>query len=175
MIGTSSRKRVTGKKDIDWFAAHGYGVDTMKKSECMECLEFFNPVSLRNGEFLFTEGEPDDQLFIIRDGAVEMGQLAAPRHSIDFGPYGPVTFADDEERTLNDWLRLVILREGECAGEVGFVAHEPHKLAARARGDVELFQVDARNIHGLAGKSALLCRHLAMALAMTHQKIALAG
>lgn len=175
MMSTSTRKRVMEKKDIDWFGAHGYSVDTMKKSECLECLEFFNPISLRNGEFLFTAGEPDDQLFIIRDGAVEMGQLAAPRHSIDFGPYGPVTFDDDEERVLNDWLRLVILREGECAGEVGFVAHQTHKLAARARGDVELFQVDARNIRGLTGKSALICRYLAMALAMTHQKIASAG
>ncbi|MEO5341533.1 MAG: cyclic nucleotide-binding domain-containing protein [Magnetococcus sp. MYC-9] len=172
MIDTD-KKGALGNKEVDWFVAHGYGLAAMEKPECVDCLEFFNPVSLRGGEFLFTEGEPDDQLFIIREGTVEMGQLSDARRLIDFGPYGRVAFDDEENSTADNWLRSFLLREGECAGEVGFVANKTHRWAAQARSNVELFQVDARNIDRLMGRSRLVCQHLAIALARTHQKIAL--
>ncbi|MEO5339130.1 MAG: cyclic nucleotide-binding domain-containing protein [Magnetococcus sp. MYC-9] len=166
-------KGVLAEEERAWLAEHGYLLTTMAEPECVAFLDLLDPVRLRSGDLLFAEGDPDDRLFIIRQGTVEMGQLSSPRNWVDFGPYGCVALDDSDHLAV--WLRRADLREGDCAGELGFAMGQPHLLTARARGDVLLFRLDAEDVKRLADKNSRFCHCLAKALAKTFQSVAAGG
>src|SRR5215212_354776 len=76
---------------------------------------------LRDGQILFTDGEPSDHLFVIRSGRIRI--LAR-------SPQGSE-------------LVLAILACGEVIGELSVLDAGPRSATAEALGDVELLAVPA--------------------------------
>ena len=175
MTMTRSKSGVTGDKGQRWLAEHGYLMSTMTDSECKAFTESLEPVVLRDGEVLFAEGDPDDRLFIIRHGEVVMGKSDHPHHLVNFGVYGSMDMDDADSKVYPICLQLTNLKEGDCAGEVGILDCAPHAMTARAKGNVQVYCLDAEHIKQLEAKNPLFCQCVDGALAKTQHKIALAA
>ncbi|MBF0461355.1 MAG: cyclic nucleotide-binding domain-containing protein [Magnetococcales bacterium] len=174
MAMNKDKQDIVGEEDRLWLAEHGYLVTAMDGPECLACTDLLEPVTLQDGEVLFEEGEPDDQLFIIHRGTVEMGQISNPRGWVNFGAYGSV-YLEDTDVGTPVWLKRARLQEGDCAGELGFVVGAPHAMTARAKGEVQVYRLNAENIKTLAARSTSFCQCMDTALAKTQQKIAAAA
>lgn len=85
---------------------------------------------LREGEFLLEEGHRDDSIHVIVKGRLEvMKQTGA-----------------------GQWVTLHVLKEGDMAGELGFIDGLEHSAALRAMRDCEVFSLERNNFESLLGK-----------------------
>lgn len=99
----------------------------LSDSQCQELSEKVTLMGLKEGQFLIDEGQEDNSLYIIISGHLEVLIKSA---------YG-------------DLVTLHLLREGDMAGELGFLDGRPHSASLRAvgnctaicltRGDFETF------------------------------------
>jgi CRP-like cAMP-binding protein len=82
---------------------------------------------LADEEVLFEEGKTDEQLYVITSG-----RLAVTR-----------------ETGGGDWTTLHILKEGDLAGEMGFVDGRPHSATLRALGATTVCSLSREDFEGL--------------------------
>lgn len=85
----------------------------LSDSQCQALSEKVTVVGLNDGQFLIKEGEGDDCLYVIISGHVEVLINSSG----------------------GDLVTLHLLREGEMAGELGFLEGHPHSASLRAVGD----------------------------------------
>ena len=85
----------------------------LSDSQCQELSEKMTVVGLKDRQFLINEGEEDDSLYVIISGHLEVLINS----------------------TGGDLVTLHLLREGEMAGELGFLEGRPHSASLRAVGD----------------------------------------
>jgi len=85
----------------------------LSDSQCQALSEKVTVVGLKDRQFLINEGEEDDSLYVIISGHLEVLINS----------------------TGGDLVTLHLLREGEMAGELGFLEGRPHSASLRAVGD----------------------------------------
>jgi CRP/FNR family cyclic AMP-dependent transcriptional regulator len=85
----------------------------MSDSQCQALSEKVTVLGLKEGQFLIDEGQQDDSLYIIISGHLEVLIKSA----------------------AGDLVPLHLLREGDMAGELGFVDGRPHSAGLRALGN----------------------------------------
>src|SRR5262245_61467718 len=94
-----------------------------------------------SGTTIFSEGDPSDEAYLLRDGRVEV--LKATAH-------GPI--------------RLAVLGEGEVLGEMGLLDHRPRSASARALEDIEVDAVNAAEFVALLSADPAKSMHILRAL-----------
>ena len=104
---------------------------------------------LRDGQILFTEGEPSDHLFVIRSGRIRI---------VARSPQGGE-------------LVLSVLAPGEVIGELSVIDGGPRSATAEALGDVELLAVAATDVLTLLRQQPALLMAAATELAATVRRL----
>jgi CRP-like cAMP-binding protein len=104
---------------------------------------------LRDGQILFTEGEPSDHLFVVRSGRIRI-VARSPR---------------------GDELVLSVLAPGEVLGELSVIDQGPRSATAEALGDVELLAVAAADVRALLEREPALLMAAAAELAATVRRL----
>ena len=123
--------------------------------------EITHPVHVMDGEFLFKEGEIDDELFLIDAGKVALGHLTDCCSWVNMGPYGPVDVEGEEEAR---WNTVLVLGPGDVVGEFTLLGHSAHTLSAMVRQEGDLLELDAPHLTWLDQKQPGVTRHLMEAL-----------
>jgi CRP-like cAMP-binding protein len=85
----------------------------LSDSQCQALSEKVTVMGLKEGQFLIDEGEEDNSLYVIISGHLEVLIRSAG----------------------GDLVTLHLLREGEMAGELGFLEGRPHSASLRAVGN----------------------------------------
>jgi CRP-like cAMP-binding protein len=104
---------------------------------------------LRDGQILFTEGEPSDHLFVVRSGRIRI-LARSPR---------------------GDELVLSVLAPGDVLGELSVIDQGPRSATAEALGDVELLAVAAADVRALLEAEPALLLAVAGELAATVRRL----
>ena len=107
------------------------------------------PRRLRDGQILFTEGEPSEHLFVVRAGRIRI-VARSPR---------------------GDELVLSVLGPGEVLGELSVIDQGPRSATAEALGDVELLAVAAADVRTLLEAQPALLLAAAAELAGTVRRL----
>ena len=131
-------EKVSMEQWVEWLQheSHLRGLD---REECRLVGSLLQPVHVRVGECLFEQGESNQELFLIKNGHVNVGHPNKPHQWIDMGPYGEVDFCEDEVE-LKD---KIILGPGDCVGESSLFSNHSHSLTAIATEEGELFSLQA--------------------------------
>lgn len=160
---------VHADKDIKWLKSKGY-LEEMDSSECQDFLAAIHKGLVQDGTCLFEKGEEDNGIFIIQRGKVEIGHSSQECAPVDQGGYGMVdcSFHDFDD---GDWLDHVILKEGDCVGEMGAMMGQPHQWTARSIGPVELFHIETRRLQELTKQNIKVCQCIAKALNRSRDKL----
>lgn len=101
--------------------------------------------TLRQGEFLFREGDRGDRCYIVASGTIEVLR----------------------ERPLGDHERLAVKRSGEALGEMSLLDDAPRSASVRAVEDTRLLSISRADFDELLGGESMsvrLLRGLARAL-----------
>jgi len=85
----------------------------LSDSQCQALAEKVTVMGLKGDQFLIEEGQKDDSLYVIISGHLEVLIKS----------------------TGGDFVTLHLLREGEMAGELGFLDGLPHSASLRAVGN----------------------------------------
>ena len=80
---------------------------------------------VRKGEFILRQGQPSDELFIVRSGSVRV----------------LVPIPDDVEVKEASDQTLVVIGPGECFGEFAFVDGKPTSAAVQAAEDGSVYAI----------------------------------
>ncbi|MEO5333928.1 MAG: cyclic nucleotide-binding domain-containing protein [Magnetococcus sp. YQC-5] len=149
--------QVTSQEEVEyrWLQDFGY-LGEFESKECQEFLQLVNRIYAQDGETLFEAGERGHQIFIIRQGQVQMGRKAKRGQWMDMGPFGCVNM--DEDQASQVWHERVTLGEGDCVGEVTFKLGQTHEQTAMAVGDVSLLCLNVAQLRHLAKNHPKLCR-----------------
>jgi CRP-like cAMP-binding protein len=152
-----------------WLTEHGFLKDMCSK-ECTTLLSLIDTHRAFDGEYLFEDGERDDEIFIIRKGKVTLGHRTPHRNVVDWGTFGNVDF-EDEINSDPHWDKQVTLGVGECFGEPDIALETEHKMSARAMGEVELICLAAKPLRDKMQASSSVCRCLGEALCASVEKL----
>lgn len=106
--------------------------------ECEALSKVITTRSLQNDEILFKEGATDDYLYMVAKG----------------------TLAVVKETGMGDWITLHILREGDLAGELGFVDSREHSATLRAIGDADVFTLKREKFESLLDTHPRIVYHV---------------
>jgi CRP-like cAMP-binding protein len=122
----------------DWlrYKSHLRGLNL---EECRLIGGMLHPVHVNEGELLFEQGESNQELFLIKNGCVKVGQSTKRHQWIDLGPYGEVDMDDDEDKELQE---KVILGPGDCVGETTLFSNHAHALTAIAIEEGDMLRLD---------------------------------
>jgi len=104
--------------------------EELSEQQCDLLAEVITVRGLRDGDFLLSEGYKDDSIHVI-----VKGKLAVLKQT-----------------GAGDWVTLHILKEGDMAGELGFIDGLGHSAALRAIGDCEVFSLERNNFESLLSK-----------------------
>ena len=129
---------------LDWLQheSHLRGLD---RDEYRLLSGVLHPMHLNEGDFLFETGENNREIFLIRNGHVEVGRARRKHHWIDLGPYGEVDLTEDAggKEELQD---KIVLGPGDCVGENGLFINHAHALTAIAAEEGEVLCLNACKI-----------------------------
>ena len=142
----------------------------LDSKECETLIGLIDTYHVMDGEYLFEEGERDDEIFIIRKGKVTLGHRTPHRNVVDWGTFGNVDF-EDEINSDPHWDKQVTLGVGECFGEPDIALETEHKMSARAMGEVELICLAAKPLRDKMQASSSVCRCLGEALCASVEKL----
>lgn len=151
----TSINKIQKSEELRWLQEFGY-LGEFETHECQELMKLVNYIHARDGEILFEEGERGNQVFIIRQGQVELGRKATRGQWMDMGPFGCVNM--DENQASQVWTERVTLREGDCVGEISFMLDQSHGQTAMAAGDVSLLCLNLNQLRHLDKHHPHLCR-----------------
>jgi CRP-like cAMP-binding protein len=153
-----------------WLDEHGFmkGLDSR---ECETLVDIVETYRAMDGEYLFEEGERDDEIFIIRKGQVALGHRDVADHDkVNYGTFGSVDLDDTTDGDPH-WVSKITLGVGECFGEPDVDDKTPHQMSARAVGEVELLCIAARPLQDRMSKGSTVCQCLGEALCASVEKL----
>jgi CRP/FNR family cyclic AMP-dependent transcriptional regulator len=104
---------------------------------------------LADGDFLITEGEEDDSLYVLLDGKLEV-----VKH----------TGADE-------MASLAVLREGDLAGELSFIDGGIHTVGLRALCDTKVLSLTRKDFESIIDKNPQLVYKVMRAVARSAHRI----
>ena len=117
--------------------------------QCTELAEVLTACGIGDGEFLIEEGQRDDAIHVLTKGRLEV--LA------NTGGGAQTT--------------LVILKEGDMVGEMGFIDGIEHSASLRALGNCELIRLDRESFEVLLQKDPDLIYKVMRAIMRTVHRI----
>jgi CRP/FNR family cyclic AMP-dependent transcriptional regulator len=123
--------------------------EELSDQQCALLAEVITVRGLREGEFLLEEGHQDDSIHVIVKGKLEVLKQTGG----------------------GDWVTLHMLKEGDMAGELGFIDGMEHTAALRAIGDCEVFSLERQNFESLLNKDAALVYQVMRAIIRTVHSI----
>jgi len=106
--------------------AQAYFFRDLDRSEIELVKKVTRILEARRGYILLRQGQPSDDLFIVRSGSV---RVMVP------------TSAPDEEPNDNPDHTLVVLGPGECFGEFAFIDRKPSSASVVANVDCSLYAI----------------------------------
>ncbi|MBF0358896.1 MAG: cyclic nucleotide-binding domain-containing protein [Magnetococcales bacterium] len=153
----------------DWLTQHGFMKD-LGSNECKTFVDLVETHRAMDGEYLFEEGEQDDEIFIIRKGKVALGYRSPRRDIVNWGTFGNVDF-EDNVNSDPCWNKQITLGVGECFGEPDIAKDTPHQMSARAIGEVEILRLAAKPLRERMKNDSSVCRCLGEALCASVEKL----
>ncbi|MBF0379379.1 MAG: cyclic nucleotide-binding domain-containing protein [Magnetococcales bacterium] len=142
----------------------------LDSKECEALVGLIDTYHAMDGEYLFEEGERDDEIFIIRKGNVIIGHRDVHHDVMDYGTFGSVDLDDIDDNDPH-WVQKVTLGVGECFGEPDIDRKTPHQMAAMAVGEVELLCIEAKPLQEKMQKGSKACNCLGDALCRSVEKL----
>ncbi|MCB2263947.1 MAG: Crp/Fnr family transcriptional regulator [Candidatus Thiosymbion ectosymbiont of Robbea hypermnestra] len=125
--GTKVRKAIEkNKKHIEIFCRIPF-VDDLSEEECGRLADIATVIRLEKGEILIEQGKKDDSLYVLIDGRLRVNRAT--------GGGAQVT--------------LACIREGEMAGEMGFLDDSEHSATLQADDITEVLQIHRKDLEGL--------------------------
>lgn len=110
----------------------------LPRADLERIAKLVQPRELRQGEFLFREGDEGDRCYIVEEGAVEVLK----------------------ERPLGDHDQLAMKRRGEAFGELSLLDPAPRAASVRAVEDARLLTISRSDFDGLLGGDSFNVRLL---------------
>ncbi len=101
----------------------------LSPEQCDKLAEVVAVLCLRDGDYLLEEGHQDETLYVIVDGRLEVVKCAA----------------------LDDCISLQLLRQGDMAGELGFIDGQSHSAGLRALSNCTVFSLDRTTLESFIG------------------------
>lgn len=101
--------------------------DELSREQCARLGEIITIRRLTDGEFLLYEGHKDNTLYVLVRGKLEVLRSTGG----------------------GDSVILHILKEGDMAGELGFIDGLEHSAALRASGESEVFGIERNRFESL--------------------------
>jgi CRP-like cAMP-binding protein len=92
--------------------------------QCDKLGEVVAVLCLKDGEYLLEEDHRDEILYVIVDGRLEVVKCTA----------------------LDDCVSLQLLRQGDMAGELGFIDGQPHSAGLRALSNCTVFSLERSDL-----------------------------
>ncbi len=92
----------------------------LSPEQCEKLAEVVAVLGLKDGEYLLEEAHQDETLYVIVDGRLEVVKCTA----------------------LDDCVSLQLLKQGDMAGELGFIDGQPHSAGLRALSNCTVFSLD---------------------------------
>ena len=111
-------------------------VESLKRSDisagltdeqCQILADIIEVHSLSDGDILISEGHTDNRLFIIDKGRIEVAR----------GTQG------------GNWVTLAILKDGDFAGEMGFIDGSSHSATLRSTGEARVLSLSRDALESL--------------------------
>ena len=95
--------------------------------QCLNLARVVETRELADREVLISEGRTDSSLYAIVEGRLEVTR----------------------DVSGGEWVTLAVLREGDLAGEMGFVDGIPHSATLRAMGDTRVLSLSREALESL--------------------------
>lgn len=103
---------------------------------------------LQPDEYLYREGEQDNNLYVIVEGKIAVGK-------------------EEGER----WTDIATLKAGAVAGEMSFVDGNPHTLTLKALKPSEVLVLNRHDFEKLVEQSPMTCYHIMRAIVRNGHKL----
>ncbi|SDD38329.1 transcriptional regulator [Sanguibacter gelidistatuariae] len=116
---------------------------TMEETETRALLASMTKVELARGDVLFTEGQPGDRLYVIREGKIKLGRSSG----------------DGRENLI------AVLGPGEMFGELSLFDPGPRSLGASAVSDSVVYELGHSALVAALEENPGVAKHLLTALA----------
>lgn len=99
----------------------------LTEEQCMNLAKVLETRELSDREALISEGHTDNCLYMIVDGRLEVTR----------------------DVSGGEWLTLAVLKEGDIAGEMGFIDGTPHSATLRAMGETHVLSLSREALESL--------------------------
>ncbi len=116
---------------------------TMEEAETRALLASMTKIELARGDVLFTEGQPGDRLYVIREGKIKLGRSSG----------------DGRENLI------AVLGPGEMFGELSLFDPGPRSLGASAVSDSVVYELGHAALVAALEENPGVAKHLLTALA----------
>lgn len=116
---------------------------TMEEGETRALLASMTKIELARGDVLFTEGQPGDRLYVIREGKIKLGRSSG----------------DGRENLI------AVLGPGEMFGELSLFDPGPRSLGASAVSDSVVYELGHQALVAALEENPGVAKHLLTALA----------
>ena len=116
---------------------------TMEEAETRALLASMTKIELARGDVLFTEGQPGDRLYVIREGKIKLGRSSG----------------DGRENLI------AVLGPGEMFGELSLFDPGPRSLGASAVSDSVVYELGHQALVAALEENPGVAKHLLTALA----------
>jgi CRP-like cAMP-binding protein len=116
----------TKKKHMDSFCRIPF-VNDLSDEECERLADIATVIQLEKGEILIEQGKKDDSLYVLIEGRLQVNRST--------GGGAQIT--------------LACIREGEMAGEMGFLDDSEHSATLQADDISEILQINRKDLEGL--------------------------
>ena len=92
----------------------------LSPEQCEKLAEVVAVLGMKDGEYLLEEAHQDETLYVVVDGRLEVVKCTA----------------------LDDCVTLQLLKQGDMAGELGFIDGQPHSAGLRAVSNCTVFSLE---------------------------------
>ncbi|MEN8177902.1 MAG: cyclic nucleotide-binding domain-containing protein [Pseudomonadota bacterium] len=96
----------------------------LSPEQCEKLAKVVAVLGLKDGEYLLEEAHQDEILYVIVDGRLEVVKCTA----------------------LDDCVSLQLLKQGDMAGELGFIDGQPHSAGLRALSNCTVFSLEKSDL-----------------------------
>ncbi|VAX11133.1 hypothetical protein MNBD_GAMMA26-1340 [hydrothermal vent metagenome] len=101
--------------------------DGLSDEQCQVLADVIEIHNLKDGDVLISEGQTDSHLYIIDQGRIEVARAVQG----------------------GNWVTLAILRDGDFAGEMGFIDGSVHSATLRSMGDSRILSLSRDTLESL--------------------------
>jgi len=142
------RERIRQMKHMESFCRIPF-LNDLSDAECDRLAEIVNVMRLQKGDILIEQGKKDDSLYVLIEGRLRVNRSTGGGNQVT----------------------LACIREGEMAGEMGFLDDSEHSATLQADDTSEILQIDRKDLEGLLDEHPQIVYKLMRAIAREVHKI----